>query len=122
MAILFQMLFFLVVGVLMPLLQRNDRERCQPLLPIEVYACYIAFMFFSGALEIRIYKILSAILYPNDLQNAKCNSYLIAKGIQGQLANLSTFVHIGFCAHIIACNKNHAHSLEEELEGIRDND
>lgn len=87
-------------------------------MPIQVYICYLAFIVASSIIEIKIFKQMNMTLKKSEQAASKCNSYTTAKGIQGQMANLSTFIQVGFCAHIISCNKGHDHSLREEIEDL----
>ena len=49
-----------------------------------------------------------------------CNRYVIAKWLQGQLANLCTFVHLCFIASAAVCFRTGAETLAPELDYVRD--
>jgi hypothetical protein len=48
-----------------------------------------------------------------------CNRYVIAKWLQGQLANLCTFVHLCFIASAVDCFRTGADTVTAELDYLR---
>ena len=66
---------------MIPLLVRDDEERCQPFMPIQVYICYLAFIVASSIIEIKIFKQMNVTLKKSEQAASKCDSYTTAKGI-----------------------------------------
>ena len=78
--------------------------------PIVVYAAYGAYMLVSTTLEILGYSLIKSSV---KVDSIRCNRYLIAKQLQGQLTSLDSFVHICYISSVISC---HTNVLEETIE------
>jgi hypothetical protein len=116
--IIAQLAATLTLGILLPFLLRREAGQCKPMMSIPVYGAFVGFMILGTIFEVCIHQRLKSSLCHCGVHRVLCNSYVIAKWLQGQLANLGTFMHVCFCAHIVACHVGHQDTIHEELDAL----
>ena len=69
--------------------------------------------------EMAIISGMKRVVNAEQKSAVSCNRYVIAKWLQGQLANLCTFVHLCFIASAVDCFRTGADTVTAELDYLR---
>lgn len=107
MTLIASMLLYFALAIILPFIISfvgPNKDKCSPMESLIVYGAYCGFVALSTLAEGGILVSLrSALKTETGAGSLSCNRYLYAKWWQGQLANLDTFVHVGFVASAIRC-------------------
>jgi hypothetical protein len=106
MTIVSSMLIYLALAILLPFISSTTGDiTCSQVQTMAVYGTYCGYVAFSTLGEIGIIAGMRSILKKSDSGSGtpSCNRYLHVKWLQGQLASLATFIHVGFIASTIVC-------------------
>ena len=114
------MLSYFVFALAFPLIFTNvGRVACSPASPMAVYGTYCAYILMSTFGEMAIISGMKRVVNAEQKSAVSCNRYVIAKWLQGQLANLCTFVHLCFIASAGDCFRTGADTVTAELDYLR---
>lgn len=105
MTLIASMLLYFALAIVLPfVISFTGPPKCSPMESLIVYGAYCGFVAVSTLAEGGILVSLrSALKTETGAGSLSCNRYLYAKWWQGQLANLDTFVHVGFVASALKC-------------------
>lgn len=119
MTIVSSMMIYLALAILLPFISSTTGDvACTQVQAMAVYGTYCGYVAFSTLGEIGIIAGMRSILKSDSGSGTpSCNRYLHVKWLQGQLASLTTFIHIGFVASTVVClYTGRADALAAELD------
>ena len=98
-------MIYLALAILLPFIASTTGDvACSQVQAMAVYGTYCGYVAFSTLGEIGIIAGMRSILKSDSGSGTpSCNRYLHVKWLQGQLASLTTFIHIGFVASTVVC-------------------
>jgi hypothetical protein len=99
------MMIYLALAILLPFISSTTGDvACSQVQAMAVYGTYCGYVAFSTLGEIGIIAGMRSILKSDSGSGTpSCNRYLHVKWLQGQLASLTTFIHVGFVASTVVC-------------------
>lgn len=98
-------MIYLALAILLPFISSTTGDVvCSQVQTMAVYGTYCGYVAFSTLGEIGIIAGMRSILKSDSGSGTpSCNRYLHVKWLQGQLASLATFIHVGFIASTLVC-------------------
>jgi len=98
-------MIYLALAILLPFIASTTGDvACSQVQAMAVYGTYCGYVAFSTLGEIGIIAGMRSILKTDSGSGTpSCNRYLHVKWLQGQLASLTTFIHVGFVASTVVC-------------------
>ena len=121
MTLITSMLLYFALAIVLPfVISFIGPSTCSPMDSLIVYGAYCGFVAVSTLAECGILVSLRSVLRTDTgAGSLSCNRYLYAKWWQGQLANLDTFVHVGFVASALRCfiiqESNHSKEASQNV-------